>query len=135
MPNSLMSHLLQQSIDNSGDQATIPLVVQLVKRSIEQNDRILQEHGELKAALSAHTLDEANLVKGLMRAFPTKHDGTPDFEGHEAFHTALIEESRARTVFYRDLRHELVKKGLWGLVMILCALITYWWTGQTRGGH
>jgi hypothetical protein len=138
MKASLMDHLLQQSIDgaqSSEAAANAALIVQLIRRSIEQNDRILEEHADMKAALTNHALNEDNLVKGLLRAFPSKPDGTPDFEGHEAFHTALIEESRARTVFYRDLRQELIKKGLWGLVLILSALVAYWWTGQLRGLH
>ena len=136
MNDPLMTHLLQQSIEHNdplADPATGKLIVRLLQRSIEQNGQILDEHNTFKASLASHILNEETLVKGLINAFPKKPDGSPDFEGHEMFHTTLIEESRARTVFYRELQHELIKKSLWGIVLVLGALITYWWTGQVRG--
>ena len=114
---------------------TDPLIIQLLQRSIEQNEQILREHADQRAVLAAHVLDEERLIKGLIHAFPAKPDGTPDFEGHETFHSTLIAESRERTAFYRSLRQELIKKGLWGLLMILVALTSYWWSGQMRGLH
>lgn len=129
-----MAHLLQQSIDQT-DPSTGSLIVQLLQRSIEQNERILVEHAELKATIANHTMNEESLVAGFAAAFPKKPNGDPDFEGHETFHSTLISESRARTAFYKELRNDLIKKGLWGLVMILAALVTYWWSGQTRGLH
>lgn len=127
-----MTHLLQQTT-HLDDPATGALIISLLKRGIEQNEKILEEHTNIKASLAAHVLSEETLVKGLVNAFPKKPDGTPDYEGHEVFHSALISESRARTVFYRELRQELIKKGLWSLVMILVALVSYWWTGHIRG--
>lgn len=129
-----MTHLLQQSLDQA-DPGAGSLIVQLLQRSIEQNDQILREHAELKATIANHTMNEESLVAGFAAAFPKKPNGEPDFEGHELYHSALIDESRARTVFYRDLRQELIKKGLWSLVMIMVALVTYWWGGQMRGLH
>ena len=133
MADPLLTHLLQQQ--NADPHATDPLIVQLLRRCISQNEQILDEHVGIKEALASHVMNEETLVRGLIHAFPKKPDGTPDFDGHELFHSTLIEESRARTVFYRELRQELIKKGLWGLVLILSALITYWWTGQLRGMH
>lgn len=136
MADSLVAQLLQQSIDQNEhvtDPVTGALIVRLLQRSIEQNERILEEHDHIKASLVAHTVSEEALVKGLIAAFPKKPDGNPDFEGHATFHTTLIQESRSRTAFYRDLRQELIKKGLWGFLMILVALVTYWWSGQMHG--
>lgn len=135
MSDRLVAQLLQQSLEQNehvGDQTTGALIVSLLQRSIEQNERLLKEHSALKATVASHILNEETLVKGLINAFPKRPDGTPDFEGHEEFHTALIDEARARTVFFRELRHDLIKRGLWGLVMILGALIAYWWSGQLR---
>lgn len=108
------------------------IVIQLLQRCISQNDQILAEHEKFRETLSLHASREESLVRSLANAFPKKPDGTPDFEGHEIFHSTLIDESRARTVFYRELQHELIKKGLWGLVLILVALVSYWWSGQLR---
>lgn len=108
------------------------VVINLLQRCISQNDQLLSEHEKFRASLEAHSAREESLVRSLANAFPKKPDGTPDFEGHEIFHSTLIEESRARTVFYRELQHELIKKGLWGLVLILVALVSYWWSGEMR---
>lgn len=134
MPGYLMTHLLQQSLEQNEPSDT-RLIVNLLQRAIEQNEKILEEHTAIKAAFANHVMNEETLVKGLINAFPKRPDGSPDFEGHEAFHTALIDEARARTVLYRELRNELIKKGLWGLVMILGTLIAYWWTGHIPPPH
>lgn len=109
------------------------LVVQLLQRNLDQGAQILKEHAALKAAFTAHVKEEQTLVKSLSSAFAKRPDGSPDFEGHEAYHSAVIAESRERALFYRELRQELIKKGVWGVVMILGALITYWWSGQVSG--
>lgn len=132
MADTAMSRLLQQSLDENDmtDPANMALIVRLLQQSIGQNEHILAEHTALKNAVTAHVMNEEALVKGFLSAFPKKPDGSPDFEGHETFHTALIEEARERTVFFRGLRYKLIEKGFWGLMTVLGLLIMYWWSGH-----
>ena len=62
-------------------------------------------------------------------ALPLRPDGAPDVEGHREYHTMLIEEGKARALLYRELRVELMKKGMLGLLAVLGFLIAFWWTG------
>lgn len=112
---------------------TDQILLELVRKGLEQNEQILQEQKEAREALHKHMLEEEVLIKGLVAAFPKKPDGSPDFEGHEVFHSTLIEESRTRTKLYRELRHDLIRKGVWGVFVVLGVLISYWWTGQVKG--
>lgn len=106
------------------------VVLQLLQRSIDQGDLILKELAESKQTLKDHMNEEESMIQGLIAAFPVKTDGRPDFEGHQSFHNTLIEESKAKAAFYREMQHELVKKGFFGLLMILAALVAFWWNGN-----
>lgn len=135
MSDSLVTQLLQQSIDQNEhltDPVTGALIVRLLQQSIAQNEKILEEHAKIKTAFASHAQNEETVIRGLLAAFPKKPDGSPDFEGHEIYHSALIEESRARTVFYRGLRYKLLEKGFWTIIVVLGALISYWWAGHTN---
>jgi hypothetical protein len=111
---------------------TDELLLELVRKGIAQNEQILKEQTAAREALNTHMVEEEILIKGLVAAFPKKPDGSPDFDGHEVFHSTLIEESRARTTMYRELRHDLIKKGFWGLIGVLTALVVYWWNGHIK---
>lgn len=106
------------------------MVLQLLNRAIEQNEQIIKRLDTADAKIDRHVSKEETVMRGLTAAFPKKPDGTPDYEGHEVYHSTLIEESRAKANFYRELQHELIKKGMWGLVMILAALVVFWWNGS-----
>lgn len=114
---------------------TDPVILKLLQRSIEQNEQIIADHARIRADLAKHVTTEEQLVKGLLSAFPKKPDGTPDFEGHEMYHAALIEESRERALFLRGLRYKLMEKGFWSLITVLGLLALYWWNGQMRIPH
>lgn len=138
MADKLVADLLQQSLDNNeqiNDPVTAAMIVRLLQRSIEQNEQILLEHDAIKASITSHTTAEQSLINGIINAFPKNPDGTPDFKGHEEYHTALIEESRERALFLRGLRYKLMEKGMWGLFIVIWTLIAYWWTGQFRGNN
>ncbi len=71
-------------------------------------------------------------MQTLVRALPSKADGTPDIDGHREYHASLIEESKARAEFWRDLQMELLRKGLWGLLGLLGFLLMYWWNKEVK---
>lgn len=56
-------------------------------------------------------------------AFARNSDGTVDHLGHRKYHEAMIEAAEAQTEFWRELRLDIAKKGIWGLLVIVCGLV------------
>jgi hypothetical protein len=83
---------------------------------------------DLDDALQRHTDDEMPKIKGfvdsailgakqeLMHAFP---DG---IENHRASHEQMIAASKAEEAFWRDLKTDIAKKSIWGILHILTVL-------------
>lgn len=65
-------------------------------------------------------LDEMHKITG---AFARNNDGSVDFDGHRRYHESMIEAAEAQTQFWRELKLEIAKKGIWGLLVIVCGLI------------
>jgi hypothetical protein len=65
-------------------------------------------------------LAELRIIKG---AFPDDGSGNIDAEGHRRYHEEMIEAAKAQTAFWRELKLDLAKKGLWGLLIILLGLV------------
>lgn len=62
-------------------------------------------------------------VKRIQGAFPRTEHGEVDFTGHREAHEAMIEAAKAQTEFWRELKLDIAKKGVWGLLIITCGLI------------
>ena len=83
---------------------------------------------DLDDALRRHTDDEMPKIKGfvdsailgakqeLMHAFP---DG---IENHREAHERMIAASRAEEAFWRELKTDIAKKSIWGILHILVVL-------------
>ena len=56
-------------------------------------------------------------------AFARAPDGTVDYDGHRRYHESMIEAAEAQTLFWRELKLEVAKKGVWGLLVIICGLV------------
>lgn len=56
-------------------------------------------------------------------AFARNSDGTVDFDGHRRYHESMIAAAEAQTQFWRELKLEIAKKGVWGLLVIICGLV------------
>ena len=65
-------------------------------------------------------LDEMHKITG---AFARNNDGSVDFDGHRRYHESMIEAAEAQTQFWRELKLEIAKKGIWGLLVIICGLV------------
>lgn len=65
-------------------------------------------------------LDEVKKIHG---AFPRTDDGETDFDGHRNYHEAMIKAANAQEEFWRELKLDVVKKGVWGLLIILVGLV------------
>lgn len=62
-------------------------------------------------------------LKKLNGAFAKNADGTIDIDGHRRYHEEMIEAAKAQTKFWQELKLDIAKKGLWGLLIILLGLV------------
>ena len=118
--------------DDSGRTAEDVMIIDLLNAILQRQDRFLQQHQDLQDQLNKHISDEAMALQALTRALPSKPDGSPDVDGHREYHASLIEEAKARTEFWRELRLEFVRKGFWGLMGVLAFLVMYWWNREVK---
>ena len=88
-------------------------------RHVENSSTLEVLEKEVKVAIER--ID--NLAKG----FPGD-----DPDGHRRAHEALIQRAEERAALYRALREELVKKGLWALIVAIGALV---WIGISAKVH
>jgi hypothetical protein len=56
-------------------------------------------------------------------AFATNPDGSTDFDGHRKYHEAMIKAASAQEQFWYELKLEVMKKGIWSLLVIICGLV------------
>lgn len=107
-------------------------VIDLLNTLLRRQDTAMACVQDLQEQLNLHLRDESVALQTLVRALPSKPDGTPDIDGHREYHASLIEEAKARAEFWRDLRMELLRKGLWGVLGMLGFLIMYWWNKEVK---
>lgn len=65
-------------------------------------------------------LHELRQING---AFARNADGSVDFDGHRRYHESMIAAAEAQTQFWNELKLEIAKKGVWGLLVIVCGLV------------
>jgi hypothetical protein len=122
--------VLLQNPDMSTPEETS--IIELLNVILSQQDRFMAQTERLQDQLNKHLNDETAAVQSLIRALPSKPDGTPDVDGHREYHASLIEEAKARMEFWRELRLELMRKGFWGLMGVLAFLVMYWWNKEVK---
>ncbi len=99
---------------------------------LERQDTLVEKVEKLESDLSSHMVREEGAIGKWMDSLPKKPDGSPDVEGHRDYHQELIEESLEKKKMWRELRTEMLKKGTWGIVLVLTALVMYWWNHEVR---
>lgn len=62
-------------------------------------------------------------LKKVHGAFASDDAGDVDFEGHRKFHEEKVRAAKAEAEFWRELKLEIAKKGLWSLLVVICGLI------------
>lgn len=82
------------------------------------NDEIKAAVDALDGKLSDHIVREEKELAALARAFPND-----DPKAHRAAHEAMIEAKQAEAKFWAELRLDLAKKSLWGLLLIVLGLV------------
>lgn len=123
------SQRLYQAVAEHGDES---MVIRLLTAILERQDTFIDKQAELEAKLDGHMTREESAIGRWMDSLPKRPDGAPDVDGHREYHQALIEESRSRAQMWRELRTEILKKGTWGVVMVIGALIAYWWNHEVK---
>lgn len=61
-------------------------------------------------------------VTKIHNAFPRTEGGDVDFEGHRRYHEAMIRAANAQEKFWNELKLDVAKKGVWGLLIIVLGL-------------
>lgn len=56
-------------------------------------------------------------------AFPRDAEGAVDHEGHRKYHESLIRSAEAQERFWRDIRVDVAKKGIWSVIIIVLGLL------------
>ena len=56
-------------------------------------------------------------------AFAQNPDGSIDFDGHRRYHESMIRAANAQERFWLELKLDIAKKGLWGLLVIVVGLV------------
>lgn len=77
------------------------------------------EHAMLNQRLD-EILEELKKING---AFPRDEEGRVDHEGHRKYHESLIKAAEAQEKFWQELRLDVAKKGVWGVLIIVLGLI------------
>lgn len=62
-------------------------------------------------------------VRKIHGAFPRTNDGETDFDGHRQYHEAMIRAAEAQAAFWNELKLDVVKKGVWGAIVIVVGLV------------
>jgi hypothetical protein len=77
------------------------------------------EHKALEERLDA-ILDE---MRAIHSAFAKTPGGEIDFDGHRRYHESMIAAATAQEAFWREMKLEVAKKGVWGLLVLIMGLI------------
>ena len=86
---------------------------------MEKQDLVSLEHQKI-----ADRLDEILAeIKKINTAFPHDEDGSADHIFHRRYHEKLMKAADAEEKFWRELKLDITKKGLWGLLIIILGLI------------
>lgn len=62
-------------------------------------------------------------LRQINSAFPRNDDGSVDHDGHRKYHESLIKAAEAQEQFWRDIRMDVAKKGVWAALIIVLGLI------------
>lgn len=71
-----------------------------------------------------HRLDEILAeIKKIHGGFPRDESGDTDFIGHREAHEEMIKAARAQAEFWNELKLDVVKKGVWGILIVVVGLV------------
>ena len=119
------------SASTEDHEARIHVAEKMVSILETSNDQLTRQVAELivqvkavRTELRDHEIKEAGWHAD---AFPGG-----DLSGHRRAHETMIEASKAQEEFWRELRIDIAKKGLWFLLVTICGLVVAGFI--TKGG-
>lgn len=65
-----------------------------------------------------HVDDERKRQEAVLQGFPQG-----DAEGHRKYHEAVMRAAEAQELFWSELRLDIAKKGVMGLLVLVCGLV------------
>lgn len=65
-----------------------------------------------------HSKDEAAMVTNFLKAFPNE-----DPTAHRFYHEAVMRAAQEQERFWKELRLDIAKKSIWGIITILAGLV------------
>lgn len=75
----------------------------------------------------AHIEEQLNTIiaelKSIKSAFPEDEFGQVDVTGHRRYHEEMLAAAKAQTEFWRELKLDVAKKGVWGLIIVIIGLV------------
>ena len=83
-----------------------------------KQDNICDRLDKLIDSMNKHMDHEEEAWANFLSAFP---DG--DVDGHRRFHDAKIVAAQNEAAFWQDMKRDIAKKGLWGLLVVLVGLV------------
>lgn len=75
--------------------------------------------------LDDHMRDETDQFKTMVKDIVRELVPDGDIRGHHDAHQAMIAKAQAEATFYNRLKADLASKGLWGLILVLGAVLWY----------
>lgn len=107
--------------------------MQHVERDASERSQLADEMHSLRLAILGNDRSISEVAELFRKAFP--HG---DIHAHREFHQAQMEAQRAQAEFWRALRLDIAKKGLWGVLVVLVGLMvagaSVWWEKVKSGG-
>lgn len=77
-------------------------------------------NSDLDVALAIHAKEESEhverMIASILKAFP---DG---LDNHRMAHEQMIAAAKAEETFWRELKTDVAKKSIWGILQVLCFL-------------
>lgn len=87
-------------------------------RELEVFHKEFRGHVERFERFERHAREEAAMVSNFLRAFPNE-----DPTAHRLYHEATMRAAEEQEKFWRELRMDIAKKSIWGVITILVGLI------------
>ena len=90
------------------------MLIELDRKVDEHIKGEMVEHDRVRTAVE----ENSKLMNKILDAFPEQ-----DVRGHRDYHDQLIAKAKSEAYFWRDLKLDLAKKGLWAVLLVVVGLL------------
>jgi hypothetical protein len=102
---------------NDIDEASVAAAIWALKKDLDER------HGENTNVGKAHrrSIEElSEKVDQVLDGFPKGDPGS-----HRRYHESIINRNEARAELYKTVRAELITKGMWAAIVLVCSAVWY----------